>query len=157
MTGPSRIGLSRIELAHVEWAHVDRAPGPHLFGAPHHTPSGPHLLGPPSAPSAHSPSPFSPPPSPHNCNYLGPPGFHTTAREPKRAHFRVPAFKNTTKIQREDLPREGRKKENCCGGRGKQKREILGGPAEGVRRRGGLGEGGPGEGGFSLQSFERHH
>ena len=25
------------------------------------------------------------------------PGFHTTAREPKRAHLWVPAFKNTTK------------------------------------------------------------
>ena len=35
---------------------------------------------------------------------VGPPGFHTTAREPKRAHLSVPAFKNTTKIQREDLP-----------------------------------------------------
>ena len=43
-----------------------------------------------------------------------PPGLHTTAREPKRAHFRAPAFKNT-KIQR-----KRRKKENC-GGRGKKK------------------------------------
>ena len=32
----------------------------------------------------------------------GPPGFHTTTREPKRTHFRVPVFTNTTKIQRED-------------------------------------------------------
>ena len=46
-----------------------------------------------------------------------PPGFHTTTREPKRAHLRVPAFKNTTKIQRENT------------GRGKN--EILGGPGEG--------------------------
>ena len=30
------------------------------------------------------------------------PGFHTTVREPKRAHLRVLAFENTTKIQRED-------------------------------------------------------
>ena len=29
-------------------------------------------------------------------------GFHTTAREPKRAHLSAPAFTNTTKIQRED-------------------------------------------------------
>ena len=35
-------------------------------------------------------------------------GFHTTAREPKRAHFRVPVFKNTTKIPRE-IPQRGRK------------------------------------------------
>ena len=30
---------------------------------------------------------------------LGPPGLRTTVREPKRAHFRAPAFENTTKIQ----------------------------------------------------------
>ena len=35
-----------------------------------------------------------------------PPGFHTTAREPKRAHFRVQAFKNTNKIPRNDPKRE---------------------------------------------------
>ena len=34
-----------------------------------------------------------------------PPGFHTTTRDPKRAHLRVPAFKKTPKIQLED-PRE---------------------------------------------------
>ena len=34
------------------------------------------------------------------------PGFHTTTREPKRAHLSVPVFKNTTKIQREDPQRE---------------------------------------------------
>ena len=33
-------------------------------------------------------------------------GFHTTAREPKRVHFRVPTFKNTTKIPRQDTKRE---------------------------------------------------
>ena len=37
---------------------------------------------------------------------VGPPGFHTTAREPKRAHFRVPVFTKTTKIQREDTQRD---------------------------------------------------
>ena len=35
-----------------------------------------------------------------------PSGFHTTAREPKRAHFMAPSFKNTTKIQREDTQRD---------------------------------------------------
>ena len=63
-----------------------------------------------------------------------PPGFHTTTREPKRAHLRVPVFKNTTKIQRKGPTREGEKNKNC-GGRGKKKSEILGGPAEGVRQR----------------------
>ena len=58
-----------------------------------------------------------------------PPGFHTTTREPKRVHLRVPVFKNTTKIQRKGPTREGEKNKNC-GGREK-KSEILGGPAEG--------------------------
>ena len=31
-----------------------------------------------------------------------PPGFHTTAREPKRAHLRVPVFTKTTEIPREN-------------------------------------------------------
>ena len=54
-----------------------------------------------------------------------PPGFHTTAREPKRAHLRAPVFKNTTKIQREN-PQETFKV-----GEGKKKSEILGGLAGG--------------------------
>ena len=33
---------------------------------------------------------------PRRPGLVGPPGFHTTAREPKHAHFRVPAFQNTT-------------------------------------------------------------
>ena len=69
-----------------------------------------------------------------------PPGFHTTAREPKRAHLRVPEFKNTTKIQREDLPRV-RKKEQNGGGRG-AKRERNFGRSGGGR---GPASGGPGE------------
>ena len=77
---------------------------------------------------------------------VGPPGFHTTAREPKRAHLSAPVFKNTTKIQREDLPeREERKK--ISGGRGQKKSEILGGPGGGRSRgRAVQGKGGPGEG-----------
>ena len=43
----------------------------------------------------------------------------------KRAHLRVPAFK----IPRED-PQRGKKNE-FCGGTGKKKSEILGGPREG--------------------------
>ena len=48
-----------------------------------------------------------------------PPGFHTTEREPKRAHFRVPAFKNTTNIQRKDNQRET-KRVNMEVGKGKK-------------------------------------
>ena len=47
----------------------------------------------------------------------------------KRAHLRVPAFKNT-KIQREDPQREREKRAKMEAGEGK-KREILGGPVEG--------------------------
>ena len=45
---------------------------------------------------------------------------HTTAREPKRADLRVPASKNTTKIQREDSQRE--KKSKNGSGKGEKKR-----------------------------------
>ena len=61
-----------------------------------------------------------------------PPRLHTTAREPKRAHFRVPAFKNTTKIPRKDPKKREEKKENC-GGRGKKERNFgRSGGGEGV-------------------------
>ena len=66
---------------------------------------------------------------PRRPGLVGPPGFHTTAREPKRAHFRVPAFKTPPKFN-EKTPRETQKERNG-GGRGKKKSEILGGPAEG--------------------------
>ncbi len=67
-----------------------------------------------------------------------PPGFHTTAREPKRAHFRVPAFKNTTKNSTRRHPE--RQKKNVMGGR-------LVKSAKFWAVRGGEGpvEGGPGE------------
>ena len=64
-----------------------------------------------------------------------PPGFHTTAREPKRAHFRVPAFKNTTNIQREDTQR-GKKRMNFAAGEGKKRAKFWA-----VQRKGGPGEG----------------
>ena len=69
-------------------------------------------------------------------------GFHTTAREPKCAHFRVPGFQthqqNSTKG-----PQERKKNENC-GGRREKKSEILGGPAEGCPAEGCPAEGGRG-------------
>ena len=57
-----------------------------------------------------------------------PPGVHTTAREPKRAHFRS-GPPNTTRIQREDTQID---RNRTNGGRERQKKsEILGGPGEG--------------------------
>ena len=70
---------------------------------------------------------------PRRPGLVGPPGFHTTAREPKRAHLRVLVFTTTPKIQRKGPTREGEKNKNC-GRRGKKKSEILGGLAEGPRR-----------------------
>ena len=60
---------------------------------------------------------------------LGPPGFHTTTREPKRGHLRVLSFKKHQN-SREGPPRKRRKNENC-GGRKEKKNEFLGGPVEG--------------------------
>ena len=57
-----------------------------------------------------------------------PPGFHTTAREPKRAHFRAPAFKHHQNSTRRH-PERQKKSEMVAGER--KKSEILGGPAEG--------------------------
>ena len=80
---------------------------------------------------------------PRRPGLVGPPGFHTTAREPKRAHFRVPAFKTPPKFN-EKTPRETQKQRNG-GGKGKKKSEIMGGPAEGGPVEGGRAEGGPGK------------
>ena len=58
------------------------------------------------------------------------PGFHTTARETKRAHFRTPALQTPPKFH-EKTPRETQKERNG-GGKGKKKREILGLPPFGA-------------------------
>ena len=55
-------------------------------------------------------------------------GFHTTAREPKRGHLRVPAFKNNQNSTRRPAKRE-RTRTKMKAGEGK-KNEILGDPAE---------------------------
>ena len=65
---------------------------------------------------------------------VGPPGFHTTAREPKRAHLSEKHHQNSTRRHPE---RE--EKNELCGGTGKKKSDILGGPGEGL-------SGGPREG-----------
>ena len=57
-------------------------------------------------------------------------GFTRQPENSIHAHFRVPAFKNTTKIQRKD-PEKREEKENC-GGREQKKREILGHPPFGA-------------------------
>ena len=59
-----------------------------------------------------------------------PPGFHTTTRGPKRAHFSFPGFKNTTKFH-EKTP-ERREKNEMVTGEGKKKRNFG---RRGVRRR----------------------
>ena len=65
--------------------------------------------------------------------------FRQTAREPKRAHLRVPAFKNT-KNPRED-PQEREERMKIVAGEGKKCAKFSNSPAEGrVRRR----AGGPG-------------
>ena len=61
-----------------------------------------------------------------------PPGLHTTAREPKRAHLRVPVF---TKKKREDTQRERQKEQNLVREREKRERN-LDGPAEGGPKEG---------------------
>ena len=60
---------------------------------------------------------------PRRPGLVGPPGFHTTVREAKRAHLRVPVFKNTTKIQREDTHRV-KKRTNFAAGEGKKERNF---------------------------------
>ena len=71
---------------------------------------------------------------------VGPPGFHTTVREPKRAHLRVPVFKNTTKVQREEPQRE-KKERNFRWEREKKDRNFGRSRGRAVRRRGVRGRG----------------
>ena len=65
-------------------------------------------------------------------------GFTRQPELPKRAHLRVPAFKNTSKIQREDTQR-GKKRTNFVAGEGKKRAKFWavegkGGPGEGRSR-----------------------
>ena len=82
---------------------------------------------------------------PRRPGLVGPPGFHTTAREPKRHILGFRPSKTPPKFN-EKTPRETQKERNG-GGKGKKKSEILGGPAEGGPAEGGPSEGGPAEGG----------
>ena len=82
-----------------------------------------------------------------------PPGFHTTTREPKRAHLRARRFKTPPKFH-EKTSRE-RQKEQKCAGEGK-KSEILGGLADGGPAEGCPAEGGPVERGENTQHTTHH-
>ena len=62
----------------------------------------------------------------------GPPGLHTTARELQTCTIEGPNASNTTKIPREDTPREGRKERILWREREKKKREISGPPPFGA-------------------------
>ena len=75
---------------------------------------------------------------PRRPGLVGPPGFHTTAREPKRAHLRAPALQKPHQNSTKGPPRERRKNENC-GGEGKKSAKFWA-----VRRRGPR-RGGPGK------------
>ena len=82
-------------------------------------------------------------------------GFTRQPDNSKRAHLSAPAFKNNTKIQREDTQR-GKKRMNFAAGEGKKERNfgrsrgraVRGRPVRGrpVRGRAVQGKGGPGEG-----------
>ena len=72
-------------------------------------------------------------------------GFTRQPESPNVHISRVPAFKNTTKIQREDRPE--RRKNEISGGRGKKRAKFWA-----VRRRGpSSGGSGPGEGGAAAE------
>ena len=53
---------------------------------------------------------------PRRPGLVGPPGFHTTTREPKRPHFKVPVFKNTTKIPRKRPNKREKRMKTVAGG-----------------------------------------
>ena len=80
---------------------------------------------------------------------MGPPGFHTTAREPKRAHLSAPVFKTTTKFQREDLPEREERMRFPAGERKSAKFWA-------VQGKGGPAEGGPGERSKNLEHTHTH-
>ena len=74
-----------------------------------------------------------------------PPGFHTTARETKRAHFRAPALQKHHQNSTRRHP-ERHKKSEFCGGRGEKKPKFWA-----VRQRVGPAEGGS-DAGWSRES-----
>ena len=75
----------------------------------------------------------------------GPPGFHTTTQEPKRALKRSGSQEHSMRNP------EREEKNESCGGRGKIKSKILGGPCGG---RSGGGRSGGGGGGRGPEGFE---
>ena len=99
--------------------------------------------------------------SPQMCTFgvlglVGPPGFHTTAREPKRAHFRVPAFKTPPKFN-EKTPKRGRNNEHLWWEKGKKERNFgrSGGGRSGGGRSGGGQSGGRRSGGVQTHNHNK--
>ena len=81
---------------------------------------------------------------------VGPPGFHTTARELQTCTFDVPGATNTTKIPREDTQREREKERH--GGEGEEKERNLA-----VRRRGSTEGGSGGRWSREVQTSNNHN
>ena len=73
-----------------------------------------------------------------------PPEFHTTARELQTCAFKGTGLQKHHQNSTRRHPEREKKSENGSG-RGKKKREILGGPAEGGPAEGGPAEGVPGQ------------
>ena len=61
-------------------------------------------------------------------------GSHTTAREPKRAHFRVPALQTPPEFN-EKTPRETQKERNGGAGKGRKRAKFWAVRERAVRRR----------------------
>ena len=74
------------------------------------------------------------------------PPFHTTARELQTCAFEGPGASNTTKIQREDPPREGEKERKRERERGKKSTNCGAVRRRGVQRFWGPADGGSGGG-----------
>ena len=80
-------------------------------------------------------------PGPKGVRALGPPGLHTTAREPKRAHLRVPALQTPPKFH-EKTPREKKKDTKRPPEREKKRAKMEQGEGKKARNVGWSGGGG---------------
>ena len=93
----------------LDFGQFDFGPNSLDFGSKRFVRLGPRSSPPPTLPSSvvgkHNSCKGGAPKGGAPPRILGP-GFHTTAREPKHAHLRVPVFTNTTKILREDTQRD---------------------------------------------------
>ena len=72
---------------------------------------------------------------PRRPGLVGPPGFHTTARELQTCTFEGPGLQKHHQNSTKKTKREGKKNKNC-GGRGKKRAKFWAVRRRGVRRRG---------------------